>query len=134
MITRCTDPTSKDYVHYGQRGITVSPAWLADFNSFMNWALANGYSDDLSLDRIDNDGDYEPDNCRWATITQQNRNTSRVIRLTAYGETKTLSEWADDPRCQVSYSTLHQRLTTLGWDFEAALLCGKHERPHSRAA
>jgi len=134
MINRCTDPDNQDYTGYGGRGIAICPEWLSNFGAFKEWALANGYQDDLSLDRIDNDGNYSPANCRWATITQQNRNTRRVRRLTAFGETKTLSEWAEDPRCQVSYSALHQRITTLGWGIEAALLNKKHERPQFRAA
>lgn len=134
MINRCTEPGDKDYVSYGERGIAICPEWLSSFEAFKAWALSNGYRNDLSLDRIDNDGDYTPTNCRWATITEQNRNTRRVRRITAFGETKTLSEWAEDPRCQVSYSTLHQRITTLGWGIEAALLNTKHKRPRSCAA
>ncbi len=134
MINRCSKPNDKDYRNYGGRGITICAEWLHDFNAFKDWALANGHQEGLSLDRIDNDGNYTPDNCRWATNAQQSRNTRRVRRITAFGETKTLSEWAEDPRCQVSYSILHQRITTLGWDFEAALLIGKHERPRLKAA
>jgi hypothetical protein len=134
MISRCTDPTCKDYINYGQRSITVCPAWLAGFEQFMDWAIANGYQDDLSLDRVDNDGDYEPDNCRWATLAEQNRNTRRVRRMTAFGMTKSLAEWADDPQCQVTYFTLRQRVVYLGWSIEAALLTGKHQRPLAPAA
>ncbi len=127
MISRCTDPDCKDYTNYGGRGITVCSVWQNDFEVFRTWALANGCNNDRSLDRIDNDGDYSPENCRWATITEQNRNTRRVLRLTVFDETKTLSEWAEDPRCQVSYFTLRQRIVYLGWEPEAALLCSKHQ-------
>ena len=133
MISRCTNPTDKDFCHYGARGISICTEWLNDFDNFRDWALANGYLDTKSLDRIVNDGNYTPANCRWATITEQNRNTRRVLFFTLNGETKPLSMWAEDPRCRVSYSTLHQRITTLGWGFEAALLNRKHERPRSRA-
>ncbi len=134
MISRCTDLCCRDYTRYGARGITVCSEWLATFDAFKSWALANGYSDSLTLDRIDNDGNYTPGNCRWATIAQQNLNTRRVRRVTAFGETKALSEWAADPRCQVSYFTLRQRVVYLRWEFEAALLNGKHERPQAYAA
>ncbi len=134
MINRCTDPADKDYGNYGGRGISVCPEWVNDFGAFRDWSLENGYAEDLSLDRIDNDGGYAPINCHWATICEQNRNTSRVRRYTAWGETKILSVWAEDPRCQVSYFALRQRVVYLGWKLEAALLTGKHERPQSKAA
>lgn len=134
MIDRCINRRCKDYGNYGARGIAIHPDWFFDYSAFQVWALSHGYRDDLSLDRTDNNGPYEPENCRWATITEQNRNTRRVRRCTAFGETKTLSEWADDPRCHVSYFTLRQRVVYLKWEFEAALLCKKHERLRTHAA
>lgn len=74
--TRCT---SARYSGYHGRGIRVSEAW-ADYDQFKAWALSSGYSDDLSIDRINNDGDYEPSNCRWANDTTQARNTRRTLR------------------------------------------------------
>ena len=74
MIGRCTDANQHNYKYYGQRGISVCSEWTNDFLSFFKWAIEHGYSSDLSIDRINNDGNYEPDNCRWATILQQNRN------------------------------------------------------------
>ena len=71
---RTLNPKSKKYESYGGRGITVCEEWKNDFMSFYNWAMLNGYSDELSIDRIDNDGNYEPSNCRWTTQTIQNRN------------------------------------------------------------
>ena len=65
---------SKDYYNYGGRGITICEEWKNDFKSFYDWAMLNGYSDELSIDRIDNDGNYCPENCRWTTRTVQNRN------------------------------------------------------------
>lgn len=73
---RCRNPQNPDYYLYGARGVTFAPVW-DDFATFRAWALANGYRDDLTLDRIDPDGDYGPDNCRWATWKEQRRNQRR---------------------------------------------------------
>lgn len=74
MKTRTTNPHSENYKNYGGRGITVCPEWLNDFAAFQMWALSHGYQDDLSIDRIDNDKGYSPDNCRWATAKEQRHN------------------------------------------------------------
>ena len=72
---RTLNPKKENYINYGGRGITICDEWKNDFVPFYNWAMANGYSEGLSLDRIDNGGNYEPDNCRWTTKTIQRRNT-----------------------------------------------------------
>lgn len=94
MKVRCFVEGSQMWEHYGGRGITVCDEWL-DFETFYDWAMANGYKDGLSLDRIDNDGNYEPSNCRWATSKQQCRNRSTNLMLTVNGETHCASEWAE---------------------------------------
>jgi hypothetical protein len=73
MKQRCVNPNKQHYEHYGGRGITVCDEWREDFQTFYDWAMANGYSDDLTIDRIDNDGDYEPSNCQWITQAENTR-------------------------------------------------------------
>ena len=82
--TRILNPKDKHYNDYGGRGITICDEWKNDFMSFYNWAILNGYSDELSIDRIDNDGNYEPSNCRWVTRTIQSRN-QRVYKNNTSG-------------------------------------------------
>lgn len=74
MKSRCFNKNDQDYCNYGGRGITVCEKWRHDFMAFYDWAVANGYDDSLSIDRVNNNGNYEPDNCRWATTSQQNSN------------------------------------------------------------
>lgn len=78
MKNRCYNKTNKDYKHYGSRGIKVCDEWLADFMAFYNWAIANGYSDELTIDRKDVNGNYAPDNCKWSTRAEQARNQRRT--------------------------------------------------------
>lgn len=89
MKNRCLCKTSDKYKYYGGRGISICEDWKNDFRSFYDWALENGYSDKLTIDRINNDGNYEPSNCRWATRCQQSQNTRRTRNYKG----KCLSEW-----------------------------------------
>lgn len=74
MKKRCLCPTSSVYKNYGGRGIAICEEWRNSFPAFYEWAMANGYRNDLSIDRVNNDGNYEPSNCRWATAKEQNNN------------------------------------------------------------
>ena len=95
MRKRCYDKRSEYYALYGGRGIKVCAEWMTGFAPFRDWAYANGYKSGLTIDRIDNDGNYEPSNCRWTTMKEQINNRSISLNYTLDGETKSLKEWCD---------------------------------------
>ena len=115
MKRRCNNPKNKRYKVYGGRGIKVCAEWEDSFENFCEWALNSGYSDDLTIDRIDNDKGYSPDNCRWATAAEQNRNYSRNHMITYNGKTQCLADWADE--YGIGRSTIIQRIKR-GWPLE----------------
>lgn len=78
MKTRCYNENNKDFKDYGGRGIKICDDWLSDFKNFYDWAISNGYQDDLTIDRIDVNGNYEPSNCKWSTRAEQSRNQRRT--------------------------------------------------------
>lgn len=98
MKQRCENPSNKAYGWYGGRGISVCEEWH-DYTVFRNWAVSHGYRDNLTLDRIDVNGNYEPANCRWITLREQQRNKRNNVRLTFMGETRTICDWADILGC-----------------------------------
>lgn len=105
--------------HYINNGISIIAEWLM-FDPFRDWSLANGYADHLEIDRRDNALGYSPDNCRWVDHRTNMNNRSNTIHLTAFGETKCLSDWLEDPRCIHGRSTIRQRLK-LNWPHEDCL-------------
>lgn len=118
MRNRCNNPNDSYYKDYGGRGITVCDEWQSDFAAFREWALANGYKSNLSIDRIDNNKGYFPKNCRWATAKEQARNRRSNRNITAFGKTQTIQAWAEETG--LKYRTLHHRIEA-GWPIEKAL-------------
>ena len=118
MRERCYRPQHMHYANYGGRGIDVCPEWRGDFAAFREWAMSHGYADNLSIDRIDNDRGYSPDNCRWADAKTQCGNRRTCHMLTVDGQTHTLSEWARISG--IKNSTIRERLKR-GWSIERAL-------------
>lgn len=93
MINRCNNIKMKSYPRYGGRGIKVCDTWMDDFLNFKEWALNNGYSEKLTLDRIDNNGNYEPSNCRWVSIKEQCNNRSTNHKVIINNISKGITEW-----------------------------------------
>lgn len=118
MKSRCCNPNVSAYSRYGGRGISICDEWMNDFSIFRDWAMANGYADDLTLDRKNNDGNYEPSNCRWVTRKHQglNRCTNHIVTL--FGCSKPLGEWCD--LYSINYKTVRDRLRR-GWDYQSAI-------------
>ena len=116
--SRCFDVNCKSYKNYGGRGITVCDEWKDDFQAFYDWAMANGYKEGLSIDRIDNNGNYEPSNCRWTTVKEQSNNRRNNRYLEFRGEKKTASQWAE--LLGIKTSTIYSRLK-YGWSVEETL-------------
>lgn len=95
MKARCNNPNRPKYHRYGGRGIKVCAEWNEDFVCFYNWSIKNGYSPNLQLDRIDNDGDYCSENCRWTTLKENTKNRSTSKFLTVRDITLNVSVWAE---------------------------------------
>lgn len=121
MKQRCFNPNQRTYKWYGARGIAVCPEWL-DFMGFYKWAVANGYSDGLTLDRIDPNGNYAPENCRWVSWKKQMNNKRSNRLISAFGKTLTIQEWSEVTG--IHRSTIVNRLK-LGWTSEQAVTPGR---------
>lgn len=119
MRQRCYNPQNRAYGRYGRRGITVCDDWKDNFLSFYNWAISNGYAPGLSIDRIDNDRGYSPENCRWATSSEQARNRRSDHLITFQGKTRTMVEWAEEMK--IPLKTLSLRIVRYNWPIWRAL-------------
>ena len=118
MKERCQNPKATEYRRYGGRGIAVCTEW-EKYETFREWALSHGYAPNLSIDRKDNEGNYAPSNCRWATAREQANNTSKTRLLEFGGEIHSVTEWAR--KLGINQSTLSMRLNKYGWSAEKAL-------------
>lgn len=117
MISRCNDAKCDSFNSYGGRGIKVCEGWL-DASTFYAWSIANGYEDDLTIERKNVNGNYEPGNCTWIPLREQANNTRRSRTITHNGQTMILKKWAK--RLNIKYATLKNRLR-LGWSIGKAL-------------
>lgn len=124
MVQRCSNPKHPFYHRYGGRGITVCPEWKSR-RAFKEWAIKNGYTEALTLDRIDNDKGYNPENCRWVTIKENCNNRQTSHKVNAFGECHSLREWSD--LLGISYNTLKKRVLAGETDGEHLLRRSRRE-------
>lgn len=122
MKGRCSNSNNQAYVRYGGRGISVCDEWTDKengFTNFLTWSLSNGYKEDLSIDRIDNNGNYEPANCRWTTNKVQQNNRGCSLLFTYNDETKPLTVWCEE--LNLKYDSVWKRINKYNYDFEKAI-------------
>lgn len=124
MKQRCLNENAHHFCHYGGRGITIAPEWVDSFWRFLA-DIGPRPGKEFTLDRIDNDGNYEPGNCRWVKRKTQNRNSRSNRLLTFNGKTQSMSAWAEE--VGISYGTLKSRFRA-GWTVERALTYGHYKR------
>ena len=119
MKQRCYDKNHSAYKKYGAKGIEICNEWKNDFMRFYEWSMSNGYTDTLTIDRIDSTGNYEPSNCRWVTIAVQANNKSIVKRYDFDGQIHTIKEWSEI--VGINYKCLYYRIKHLKWPIDKAL-------------
>lgn len=130
MRQRCEKPQCSTYHKYGVKGIKVCAEWRS-FEVFRDWAFANGYSENLTIDRIDPHGDYEPSNCRWATQKEQQNNRSNNVVLTYKGVTNQIGEWSEITG--IPLRILYDRYYR-GWDVDRIFEQPIRKSPKKRCA
>ena len=119
MKSRCNNPHNKYYYLYGARGIIICKEWNKNYLTFKKWALNNGYTDKLTIDRINVDDNYSPENCRWATWKQQANNTRRTRKYTFGGTILSIKEWSE--LFNINYGTFKDRIDKRKWEFYKCL-------------
>lgn len=127
MIQRCYNKNNKDYKYYGQCGVSVYGDWRNDFMSFYNWSMNNGYKDNLTIDRIDVNGNYEPNNCRWVSQYEQQNNRTNNLIVFYNNKKQTLTKWIKELNLKNSYSTIYKRLVNCGYDVYDAFYKQQYE-------
>lgn len=133
MKQRVSNPNTINYSLYGGKGVSVCDEWSRSFEAFFTWAILNGYEADLSIDRVDSNGNYCPENCRWVNMKIQQNNRSNNHIITFNGESLTLSMWAE--RIGLNPKTLSRRIVDKGWSIERALTTPlQTNKSHKRGA
>jgi hypothetical protein len=118
MKQRCYNPKATKFEIYGGRGISVCDDWRFDYMKFHVWSMSNGYADHLSIDRIEGDDGYYPENCRWISVSRQNMNKNNNRFVVYNGQEKTLMEWSKE--LGIKFTTLKARLDQYGWSVDEA--------------
>lgn len=119
MKKRCYNKKDKSFTNYGRRGISICNEWINNFISFYNWSIKNGYMPNLQIDRINNNGNYCPENCRWVTAKQNGNNKNNNHLMIYNNETHTISEWSDITG--IKQQTIKSRLNISKWSIEKTL-------------
>ena len=117
---RCFNPNSKSYKYYGSCGIVMCNEWKNDFMNFYNWAMSNGYRNDLTIERIDVNDDYCSENCKWIPQKEQSKNRRNVHLITFNGKTQSLTDWSNE--LNINFNTLYQRIIISKWSIEKAFM------------
>lgn len=118
MRRRCYDPSADSYKYYGGKGVRICEQWNDDFNAFYDWSLSHGYESRLTIDRIDSSGNYEPSNCKWSTMKEQDNNRSNNIIIEYLGESHTIPEWSEI--LGIAQHVIRTRLDR-GWSIEETM-------------
>ncbi len=129
MKRRCNNPSAHEYKYYGAKGIRLCEEWNNDFISFMNWSYANGYNDTLTIERIDYNSDYRPDNCKWIPSNEQAKNKSTNLFITYKGKTQILADWCRE--LNLDYDFIEKRMSVNHFSFEQAINVPKFHRKDS---
>lgn len=132
MKRRCQNKKAKDYKYYGGKGIAVCGTWRKSFACFCIWALTNGYENNLTLDRIDSNEDYSPENCRWVSMNVQNRNKSQTRKIEINGQVKCLKDWCNE--LGLSYHMVTQRIHRGASELDALGIDDKTVKSEAEAA
>lgn len=120
MKTRCYNKNSFKYKNYGARGIVICNKWIDDYNEFKTWSLNNGYNDNLTIERINVNGNYEPENCKWATIKEQENNRTNNHLIKYNNEIHNIKEWSDI--LNINYHVLYMKLSKTNWSMTKIFL------------
>ena len=130
MKSRCNNHNSRQYINYGARGIRVCHEWNESFESFYKWAVNSGYRDGLTIERVDNNGNYCKENCIWATPKQQAQNRRSCYTFEYGGKKQNLAQWCEELR--LDYKLIHNRIFKLHWSFDRAILEPVHTEKRNK--